>query len=388
MFNEGNVDFALDVMDNSRKKQKSRDREVFGVLIHLYSRHHRLLADLARVIKIMCKLQPAEFVFVSFAIELDNFVSDSWKRTMTAVASEDGSTEKLIVKQDDFARDLEFASAFVQQLSNVLLMAPETSELRLLFLDSIGKKTETEDSERRAVLFQILLQTFAHNLAATLSLCLWGGAFMTLSCCFESIDPMDMNLLFYLELDHLIEMLERPIFRHLHLCMLEADDNPFKEGSGTMLFRTLKSILMLLPQSTSYDILKDRLLAVSKFRQCTIIDKVNMDKETGQSRTILFIERIKEVRKMHCDAKWRAVRAESLEPVLLKPNSLDVYIDENEGRREWLGYADDKDEIETKERMAKLQKKKIPSKDGYNEFHDIDDDQCQWKSYWVHNGVE
>ena len=57
-----NIYYALDIMDASKKKLVSRDREVFGVLVHIYSRHHRLLTDLGRVIKIMCKLQPALFI--------------------------------------------------------------------------------------------------------------------------------------------------------------------------------------------------------------------------------------------------------------------------------------------------------------------------------------
>ena len=72
-----------------------------------------------------------------------------------------------------------------------------------------------------------------------------------------------MNLLFYLEQP--IEMLERPIFRHLHLRMLESDDDPTREGSSAMLFRCFKSLLMLLPQSTSYAILKDRLQQLVNF---------------------------------------------------------------------------------------------------------------------------
>lgn len=59
---EKNIYYALDIMDASKKKLVSRDREVFGVLVHIYSRHHRLVTDLGRVIKIMCKLQPALFI--------------------------------------------------------------------------------------------------------------------------------------------------------------------------------------------------------------------------------------------------------------------------------------------------------------------------------------
>ena len=383
MTNE-NINFALDVMSPPRKRLKSRDREVFKALIHLYAQNHRLLTDLAKVIKIMCELQPAEFIFVSFAVELDNFLFSCWKRTMDSAASSDKSTEKLKSNQSDFARDLEFVSCFVQQMNNVLLIAPEASELRRLLLNSIGGKQESDYGKKKAVLFQILLHSFSHNLAATFSLCLWGGAFMTLSSCFSFIDPLDMDLLFFLELDQLIEMVERPIFRHLHLRMLESETDAYREGSGAMLFRSLKSILMLLPQSTSYDILKDRLLAVSKFRQSAIHDKKTHN-EFG-SRNTIYIERIKEVRKSHCDAKWRTLRADSLEPALLEPRSSYMKLDVDEGRRKWLGYANEEEERKNREKMKNSKKQKLPdAPKGYEEFENIDSKQDQWKNYWIHN---
>ena len=381
-----NIDFALDIMDGSKKKLKSRDREVFGVLIHLYSRHYRLLTDLGRVIKIMCKLQPAEFVFVSFAVELENFVSNSWANTMHGIASAEASTESITSKQKSLARDLEFVSSFVHQMNNVFLVASETKGLRFLLLDSIGHKQDTDESDRKSMLFQIILRSYAHNLAAASSLCLWGGAYLTISSCFQSTDPLDMNLMFYLQLDQLIEMLERPIFRHLHLRMLERDDEPGREGSGAMLFRCLKSLLMLLPQSTSYEILKDRLLAISKFRQCSMLDKATARDRTGRSLTLILIDRIKEVRKIHCDAKWRSIREESLEPVLIEPDPIYFSIDEEQSRREWLGYVDENDEIETKEKMGKIRNQKIPSKEGYDEFENMIDVEHEWKTYWVQNG--
>ena len=41
---------------------------------------------------------------------------------------------------------------------------------------------------------------------------------------------------------------------------------------------------------------------------------------------------------MHCDARWRATREESLEPILIEPDPMYFAVDENKSRREWLGY--------------------------------------------------
>jgi hypothetical protein len=39
--------------------------------------------------------------------------------------------------------------------------------------------------------------------------------------------------------------------------MLECDEDPIDEGSSAILYRLLKSILMILPQSTSYNLLQN-----------------------------------------------------------------------------------------------------------------------------------
>jgi hypothetical protein len=196
-----NVAFSLDIMINSRRQLKSRDREVFSALIQLHSYNYHLLGDLSRVITFMCRLQPPEFVFVSFAVELERFIRRRSKLQ---------DTEEL---DQPFSRDLEFVSSFVQQMCHVLLNAKEAKELRDVIKDCIGQQTESEQGRRRARLFHILLHSFSHNLVATTALCMWGGAYRTASLFLRCIDPLDIHLMFLLELDKLVEIIERPLFR-------------------------------------------------------------------------------------------------------------------------------------------------------------------------------
>jgi hypothetical protein len=138
---------------------------------------------------------------VSFAVELERFVRERAKLQ---------DTEEL---DQPFSRDLGFVSSFVQQMSHVLLNAKEAKDLRDLVKDCIGHKSESERDRRRAQLFHILLHSFSHNLVSTTALCLWGGAFRTASIFLRGIDPLDIHLMFLLELDKLVEMIERPLFR-------------------------------------------------------------------------------------------------------------------------------------------------------------------------------
>lgn len=91
--------FSLEMLDSFARRKISRDREVFSVLVNLYSCHPNLIPGLPKVIRYMCTLQPPEFVFVSFALEINEFINKS---------KNSGNDIKA------FSRDLEFASVFVQ----------------------------------------------------------------------------------------------------------------------------------------------------------------------------------------------------------------------------------------------------------------------------------
>jgi hypothetical protein len=78
--NNHSVAFALDIiLDASRRQLKSRDREAFSAIIQLHAYILHLIGDLSRVITYTCRLQPPEFVFVSFAVELESFIRRQYK---------------------------------------------------------------------------------------------------------------------------------------------------------------------------------------------------------------------------------------------------------------------------------------------------------------------
>jgi len=231
--------------------------------------------------------------------------------------------------------------------------APETERLREALKDSIGSQRDA----RQARLFHLLLHTFSHNIVAALSLCLWGGAFLTASTFLQEIDPLDISLMFYLEIDQLIDLIERPLFRHLHLRCLECEDDQYEEGSGAMLFQTLKSILMLLPQSTSYMILKERLTTIARYRQSAVALHGSSKRINPGSLTDVFVQRLVHVRRLHCDAKWRNICAESLEE---NQFSEDQKLAAAQQRREWLGYANEDEELASREKIKQAMLGNIP----------------------------
>ena len=355
---ESSAAFALEILDSSQRNCKSRDRQVFAQLIHLHSLNHHLLSKLSTVIEYMCTLQPPEFVFVSLALELNQYVTQRVERRQNTIAKASAASDERAIRRENgaFARDIEFVSSFVQQMNNVLLNSAEATQLRERLKNCIGLERKGGKCKRRARLFHILISAFAHNLVATLSLCIWSGAYLTASTLLHQTDPLDLNLICYLEVDEFIELLERPLFRHLHLLMLECDEEEGQEGSGAMLFHTLRSLLMLIPQSTSYTVLKDRLLTVSRFRQSAIHMSQRISTNIEGTQTEVFVRQIKQTRTLHCDSRWRMVRAESLESVdvdivdALVPSQDDVD-GEAKKRRDLLGYKSEEDEIATQKRI-------------------------------------
>lgn len=207
------------------------------------------------------------------------------------------------------------------------------------------------------------------------------------------------------------------VFSHLHVRMLESDKQPLAEGSGTMLFRTLKSLLMLLPQSTCYDILQNRLVSTSRFRQSVLAGKVQDDGSSHSDLTQIFVSRVVEVRDLHCRAMWETVRIDSLEtPYKAKISETkedarsSPIREEGQDRREWLGFASKEEHDQAQARYQDEKKKQQQSglsieeiKEGYNTFEsmpnrgeqsvlqeesnketddDNGDDGETWKGFW------
>lgn len=159
--------------------------------------------------------------------------------------------------------------------------------------------------------------------------------------------------------------------------MLEKDEEAKTEGNGTMLFKLLKTLLMILPQGTCYSVLKDRLTSIARFRQTTLrVNSIRFEHPvTASSDGNIYVQRIEHVRTLHCDAKWRAIRADSLEVVTASEEKNDDGFQEGSDRRSWLGYAS-KDEEDAKRKSFLIRKSQVsPSPNikipEIGEYHDL-----------------
>ncbi|GAB1203193.1 hypothetical protein APSETT445_001820 [Aspergillus pseudonomiae] len=108
--------------------------------------------------------------------------------------------------------DIEFASIMVQNLNNNLITAPELSGLR--------KRLRNLDTRE------------------------------------GQIAELEMTVNNLIQIDKLVQLLESPVFTYLRLQLLEPESYPY-------LYKCLYGVLMLLPQSSAFAALKNRLNSVS-----------------------------------------------------------------------------------------------------------------------------
>ncbi|CAG8549863.1 5288_t:CDS:10, partial [Ambispora leptoticha] len=166
--------------------------------------------------------------------------------------------------------DLEFASTMVQNLNIILITSPELSDLRKRL-----KSLETKDGQ---MLFTVLYKSWSHNPVSTFSLCLLAQAYEHAANLLQSFAELDITVNLLIQIDKLVQLLESPVFTYLRLQLLEPEKYP-------NLFKCLYGLLMLLPQSSAFATLRNRLNTVSSMGFLHLIPKTNPPPDT-KSRSI------------------------------------------------------------------------------------------------------
>ncbi|CAI4214594.1 unnamed protein product [Parascedosporium putredinis] len=144
--------------------------------------------------------------------------------------------------------DVEFASIMVQNLNNNLITAPQLSELRKRL-----RSLETKDGQ---LFFVALFRSWCYNAVATFSLCLLAQAYEQAYNLLQIFAELEMTVNMLIQVDKLVQLIESPVFTYLRLQLLEPEKHPY-------LYKCLYGLLMLLPQSSAFAALKNRLNSVS-----------------------------------------------------------------------------------------------------------------------------
>ncbi|KAF7912428.1 uncharacterized protein EAF01_001449 [Botrytis porri] len=144
--------------------------------------------------------------------------------------------------------DVEFASIMVQNLNNNLITAPELADLR--------KRLRNIENKDGQAFFVALFRSWCYNAVATFSLCLLGQAYEQAYNLLQIFAELEMTVNMLIQIDKLVQLLESPVFTYLRLQLLEPEKHPH-------LYKCLYGLLMLLPQSSAFAALKNRLNSVS-----------------------------------------------------------------------------------------------------------------------------
>ncbi|KAH7916223.1 vacuolar protein 14 C-terminal Fig4p binding-domain-containing protein [Hygrophoropsis aurantiaca] len=145
--------------------------------------------------------------------------------------------------------DLEFASEIVQKLNMILITSPELAEFRKRL-----KSLETRQDGQ--ALFTTLYRSWCHNAVAVFSLCLLAQAYEHASNLLSIFADLEITVAMLVQVDKLVQLIESPVFTYLRLQLLEPERYPY-------LFKCLYGVLMLLPQSSAFVSLRNRLNAVN-----------------------------------------------------------------------------------------------------------------------------
>jgi vacuole morphology and inheritance protein 14 len=168
---------------------------------------------------------------------------------------------------------LAFASNAADALGFIALAAPECASLRRTLRGDddafrFQERTETEtndvkteiscdtenDTESKESLLRGLFPCWCHSPAATIGLCLLSGLDRTAFFCAEHVarDETELSRDALVRLDRLVYLFETPPFAGARLRLLQPSSRPH-------LRRALAAVLALLPQSSAFTTLRDRL---------------------------------------------------------------------------------------------------------------------------------
>ncbi|KYQ88491.1 hypothetical protein DLAC_11205 [Tieghemostelium lacteum] len=163
-----------------------------------------------------------------------------------------------LINSDENPPNPEFTSVLVQSLNLILLTSDECVDIRRDLRDL------TTSSSRD--LFQILYKSWAHSPASLFSLCMLTQVYEHSCALLSKFSEIEINVNFLMEMDRLVQLLESPKFMALRLQLLEPEKYP-------SLFKALYGLLMILPQSSAFETLKNRLTCISSLGVLNLIEK-------------------------------------------------------------------------------------------------------------------
>ncbi|KAJ1670499.1 hypothetical protein EV182_008166, partial [Spiromyces aspiralis] len=142
-------------------------------------------------------------------------------------------------------------SAFRAALSPITEMAP--SQVPTTTGSASGLTLSVQS--RNLGFFVTLYRTWVYNPVATLILCFLAQQYELATMIIPIIADSPITVNTFVQLDKMVQLLESPVFSHMRISLLEPWRYPY-------LYQALYRILLLLPQSSAFATLRNRLNSV------------------------------------------------------------------------------------------------------------------------------
>ncbi|XP_043351133.1 protein VAC14 homolog isoform X1 [Dermochelys coriacea] len=193
--------------------------------------------------------------------------------------------------------DLKFASTMVHTLNTILLTSSELFQLRNQLKD-----LKTPESRN---LFCCLYRSWCHNPVTTVSLCFLTQNYKHAYDLIQKFGDLEVTVDFLTEVDKLVQLIECPIFTYLRLQLLDVKNNPY-------LIKALYGLLMLLPQSSAFQLLSHRLQCVPnpELLQTTDSTKTTLGFKKATTANIDYLELLQHferVQNKHLEVRHQRV---------------------------------------------------------------------------------
>ncbi|KAL1513807.1 hypothetical protein ABEB36_003166 [Hypothenemus hampei] len=196
--------------------------------------------------------------------------------------------------------NLKFASLMVDHLNTILMTSSELYELR--------NRLKDLSTEVNRELFLCLYKTWCHNSVATVSLCLLTQSYSHVCDLIKLFGSIEITVDLLMEIDKLVQLIESPIFAYLRLELLEV---PCDQHLITALY----GLLMLLPQTEAFSMLKARLGCIPSLHlqlnaQFTM-DTRNKDRIRPNIDFQVLLQHFRAVQERHKEYK-RTIRSKDM----------------------------------------------------------------------------
>jgi vacuole morphology and inheritance protein 14 len=191
----------------------------------------------------------------------------------------------------------------VQMLNLILLTADELEPMRRKLK---GALTASSSSTAKT-LFETVFNAWCHSPVSALSLCFLSQCYDLASVMITNFGNAEITVGLLMQVDKLVQLLESPIFVHLRLQLLDRSNDQHEA-----LMKSLYGLLMLLPQTTAYKTLYNRLTAVSSLHSALGDQKGSSGSTTKSTQYEGFTKQFADIQIKHRNARYERQREASL----------------------------------------------------------------------------